>query len=79
MGDKKLKTKGGIVSNLNISNFIWNSADDVLRDAYASGRYRAAILTMTVIRRLDPRVQQTALQSSRLRSTASTQMTEGDG
>ena len=42
-----------MVSNLNISNFIWNIADDVLRDIYVRGKYRDVILPMTVIRRLD--------------------------
>ena len=41
------------MSNLNISNFIWNIADDVLRDVYVRGKYRDVILPMTVIRRLD--------------------------
>ncbi len=41
------------MSNLNISNFIWNIADDVLRDIYVRGKYRDVILPMTVIRRLD--------------------------
>jgi type I restriction enzyme M protein len=41
------------VSSLNISNFIWNIADDVLRDVYVRGKYRDVILPMTVIRRLD--------------------------
>jgi type I restriction enzyme M protein len=41
------------LSNLNISNFIWNVADDVLRDIYVRGKYRDVILPMTVIRRLD--------------------------
>jgi type I restriction enzyme M protein len=41
------------VSDLNISNFIWNIADDVLRDVYVRGKYRDVILPMTVIRRLD--------------------------
>jgi type I restriction enzyme M protein len=41
------------VSGLNISNFIWNIADDVLRDVYVRGKYRDTILPMTVIRRLD--------------------------
>lgn len=38
---------------LNISNFIWSIADDVLRDIYVRGKYRDVILPMTVIRRLD--------------------------
>jgi type I restriction enzyme M protein len=41
------------VNPLNISNFIWNIADDILRDVYVRGKYRDVILPMTVIRRLD--------------------------
>ena len=41
------------MSSLNIGNFIWNIADDVLRDVYVRGKYRDVILPMTVIRRLD--------------------------
>ena len=41
------------MSELNISNFIWNIADDVLRDVYVRGKYRDVILPTTVIRRLD--------------------------
>lgn len=33
--------------------FIWNIADDVLRDVYVRGKYRDVILPMTVLRRLD--------------------------
>ena len=41
-------------SRLNwIANFIWSLADDVLRDLYVRGKYRDAILPMTVLRRLD--------------------------
>jgi len=36
-----------------IANFIWNVADDVLRDLYVRGKYRDVILPMTVLRRLD--------------------------
>ena len=36
-----------------ISNFIWNIADSVLRDLYVRGKYRDVILPMMVIRRLD--------------------------
>lgn len=36
-----------------ITGFIWNIADDVLRDIYVRGKYRDVILPMTVIRRLD--------------------------
>ena len=36
-----------------IVSFIWNIADDCLRDIYSRGKYRDVILPMTVIRRLD--------------------------
>ena len=36
-----------------LTNFIWNIADDVLRDIYVRGKYRDVILPMTVLRRLD--------------------------
>ena len=36
-----------------ITNFIWNIADDELRDLYVRGKYRDVILPMVVIRRLD--------------------------
>src|SRR2546425_1115591 len=36
-----------------IANFIWNIADDVLRDVYVRGKYRDVILPITVLRRLD--------------------------
>ena len=36
-----------------IVGFIWNIADDVLRDLYVRGKYRDVILPMTVLRRLD--------------------------
>jgi type I restriction enzyme M protein len=36
-----------------IVSFIWNIADDVLRDLYVRGKYRDVILPMTVLRRLD--------------------------
>jgi type I restriction enzyme M protein len=38
---------------MNVSSFIWNIADDVLRGVYTRGKYRDIILPMTVIRRLD--------------------------
>ena len=34
-------------------SFLWNIADDVLRDVYVRGKYRDVILPMTVLRRLD--------------------------
>jgi type I restriction enzyme M protein len=39
--------------------FIWNIADDVLRDLYVRGRYRDIILPMTVLRRLDAALEPT--------------------
>jgi type I restriction enzyme M protein len=36
-----------------ITNFIWNIADDCLRDVFVRGKYRDVILPMTVLRRLD--------------------------
>ncbi|NJK30953.1 MAG: SAM-dependent DNA methyltransferase [Deltaproteobacteria bacterium] len=36
-----------------ITGYIWNIADDCLRDLYVRGKYRDVILPMTVIRRLD--------------------------
>lgn len=38
---------------MNLSSFIWNIADDVLRGVYTRGKYRDIVLPMTVIRRLD--------------------------
>jgi type I restriction enzyme M protein len=36
-----------------IVTFIWNIADDVLRDIFVRGKYRDIILPFTVLRRLD--------------------------
>ncbi len=36
-----------------IADFIWNIADDRLRDVYVRGKYRDVILPFTVLRRLD--------------------------
>ena len=36
-----------------ISNFIWNTADSLIRGLYMRGKYRDVILPMTVILRLD--------------------------
>ena len=36
-----------------IVSFIWNIADDILRDLYVRGKYRDVILPMTVLRRFD--------------------------
>lgn len=40
-------------TNARLAQFIWNIADDVLRDLYVRGKYRDVILPMTVLRRLD--------------------------
>lgn len=42
-----------------ITGFIWNIADDVLRDLYVRGKYRDVILPMTVLRRLDSLLEET--------------------
>jgi len=42
-----------------VVNFVWNIADDVLRDVYVRGKYRDVILPMTVIRRLDALLEPT--------------------
>ncbi len=47
------------MNSLNISNFIWGIADDVLRDVFVRGKYRDVILPMTVIRRLDAVLERT--------------------
>src|SRR3982750_4795451 len=36
-----------------VASFIWNIADDVLRDLYVRGKYRDVILPMTLLRRFD--------------------------
>jgi len=36
-----------------ISDFIWNIADNRLRDAYVRGKYRDVILPIAVLRCLD--------------------------
>ena len=48
---KRLRMSNG---ELNwIANFIWEIADDALRDLYVRGKYRDVILPMMVLRRLD--------------------------
>jgi type I restriction enzyme M protein len=42
-----------------IVSFIWNIADDVLRDLYVRGKYRDVILPMMVLRRLDAVLEST--------------------
>jgi type I restriction enzyme M protein len=45
-----------------IVNFIWNIADDVLRDVYVRGKYKDVILPMTVIRRIDCLLEPTKIK-----------------
>ncbi|WP_209366713.1 type I restriction-modification system subunit M [Priestia megaterium] len=52
-----------------ITNFIWNIADDVLRDVYVRGKYRDVILPMTVIRRLDAVLEHTKLDVLEMKKT----------
>ena len=47
-----------------IADFIWNSADDRLRDVYVRGKYRDVILPFTVLRRLDA-VLESIIKSAR--------------
>lgn len=42
-----------------IVSFIWNIADDVLRDVFLRGQYRDVILPMVVLRRLDALLEST--------------------
>ena len=57
------------MSTLNISNFIWGIADDVLRDIYVRGKYRDVILPMTVIRRLDAVLEPTKEAVLKMKAT----------
>ena len=52
-----------------IVNFIWNIADDVLRDIYVRGKYRDVILPMVVIRRLDALLEPTKQAVLEMRQT----------
>ena len=56
-----------LLTALNISNFIWGIADDVLRDVYVRGKYRDVILPMTVIRRLDAVLEPTKYEVLRVK------------
>lgn len=42
-----------------IVSFIWNIADDVLRDVFVRGKYRDIILPFTVLRRIDVLLEET--------------------
>lgn len=52
-----------------ITNFIWNIADDVLRDLYVRGKYRDVILPMTVLRRLDAVAEKTKAAVMEMKAT----------
>jgi type I restriction enzyme M protein len=45
-----------------ITNFIWDIADDELRDVFVRGKYRDVILPMVVLRRLDAVLEPTKQQ-----------------
>jgi type I restriction enzyme M protein len=56
-------------SQLNwITNFIWNIADDLLRDVYVRGKYRDVILPMIVLRRLDAVLEPTKQAVSEMKA-----------
>ena len=64
-----------------ISDFIWNIADDRLRDVYVRGKYRDVILPFTVLRRLDAVLEptkQAVLERKRFLDTHH-QVAEQDG
>jgi len=46
-------------NNSTITGFIWQVADDILRDIYVKGKYRDVILPMTVLTRLDVELEET--------------------
>src|SRR5829696_6798912 len=52
-----------------ITNFIWNIADDVLRDLYVRGKYRDVILPMIVLRRLDAVLEPTKAAVLEMKAT----------
>lgn len=46
-------------NNSTIVSFIWQVADDILRDIYVKGKYRDVILPMTVLTRIDSELMET--------------------
>ena len=52
-----------------IVSFIWEIADDCLRDVYVRGKYRDVILPMTVIRRLDAMLEDTKADVLKMKDT----------
>ncbi|NBS53754.1 MAG: SAM-dependent DNA methyltransferase, partial [Spartobacteria bacterium] len=55
-----------------ITNFIWNIADDCLRDVFVRGKYRDVILPMTVLRRLDAVLEPTKAAVLEMKSALDT-------
>ncbi|MDW9783683.1 N-6 DNA methylase [Sinorhizobium meliloti] len=56
-----------------VADFIWNIADDRLRDVYVRGKYRDVILPFTVLRRIDAVLEptkETVLERKRLLDNA---------
>jgi len=56
-----------------VADFIWNIADDRLRDVYVRGKYRDVILPFTVLRRIDAVLEptkQAVLERKRLLDSA---------
>ncbi len=47
------KSKPKSLDEYTTHNFIWNIADDVLKDVYVRGKYRHIVLPMTMLRPLD--------------------------
>jgi type I restriction enzyme M protein len=63
-----------------IANYIWDIADDVLRDLYVRGKYRDVILPMTVLRRLDAVLEPTKQAVLEMRAQLdAAQVTNQDG
>ena len=62
-----------------ITNFIWNIADDVLRDLYVRGKYRDVILPMTVLRRLDAVLEPTKAAVMEMKEFLDKERIEGEG
>ena len=50
-------------------SFIWNIADDCLRDVYVRGKYRDVILPMVVLRRLDTLLEEVKFQKEEMQAT----------
>ncbi|MBO7599288.1 MAG: SAM-dependent DNA methyltransferase [Bacteroidales bacterium] len=62
---------------MDIVSFIWNIADDCLRDVFQRGQYRDVILPMVVLRRFDALLEDT--KTAVLDEVKSQKQTFGDG